>query len=102
MWIWSAFVSGEVTAVGGASECKAENVLEATAELDSETAAGRSAGTVSNLQHRVASGVLVQFEEMEKTEMRSEAEAESVIVRKIAWHPVSLSEHLEGCWCEQG
>lgn len=77
-------------------------MFEITAEFESGTAAGRSAETANNMEHKVAFGTLVQFEDMEKTERRIVAEVESVIVRKIVWHPRPLSQHLER-WCfEQG
>lgn len=102
MLIQSVFASGKVTVVEGVFEGKVENLFEITAEFEFGTAAGRSAETANNMEHKVAFGTLVQFGDMEKTERRIVAEVESVTVRKTVGHPRPLSQHLER-WCfEQG
>lgn len=107
MWIWSVADEtgqGEAVETGGGVfasgkgelEWKAENLLEIMAEFDWGSGCG------DNFELEVGFGGVVQFEDMEKTEMRAGADAESVIVTEIVWYPQSLSGHLEkGCF-EQG
>lgn len=85
----------------GAFEGKVENLFEITAEFESGTAAGRSAETANNMEHKVAFGILVQFGDMEKTERSTVAEDESVTVRKTVGHPRPPSQHLERWRFEQ-